>query len=172
MPVKIGTKASKGARLKDIQLPTVTVEGDCESVAKALTRVKGLTPEAMVEVMIYIKREKAKASELYQIEEAMKAQLAAYYDKTKKDKRESIRASDVGMCSYSPPGEKVTIKDRDKAVEALTAEQIRISYIPDVKHLETILKKADFDRLVNREDTAYKLSIRDSKGDKYEELEF
>ena len=145
-----------------MELPTVTVEID-GLICDKLTRIKPPV-EAMIEMVIYLNRQKDKLAALSDMDKKLREMIKAHYDTIKPDERETIR-SGAGMATYSRPGETTTIADRDAAVEALTDEQIRISYKPDVKALKTILKKAEFDRLTKTTPTPSRITIKDTKGE-------
>ena len=161
-------------RLRDVSLPSVLLsmsDEDIKDYAKKLEEAK-LSPESMVEAIVYLKREREKADALKAMEDVLRARLKAYYDKRKADERESVR-SEVGFATYSKPSEKVSLKDRDATVASLTDEQLRISYVPDLKALQTILKPDHFERLVKRETREPVLTVKENKGaEGYEELDF
>jgi hypothetical protein len=155
-------------KLNGINLPTVTVEIP-EEVVSAVKREK-FSPEAMVELAIYLKRQKAHADALNDLEAAVKAKIEEYYDGLAENKRDTVR-TEAGMVTYAAPKETIKLRDRDATVEALSAEQLRASYKPDIKALEIMLKPDEFERHVTRE-TAKKgtITIRDSKG-AFEEID-
>jgi len=160
------------AKFNDITLPEVTVKhaDDLDALAKKLS-VAPMSVEAMIEVGVYLKRQMDKAAELEDCYKIMGGRIKAIMDKLPPDKRETRRTK-VGMATYSDAGEKVEIIDRDKVVETLTAEQLRITYAPNIKAMETILKPGDFQRLTKRTPTASKVAIKQTKGvDDYEELD-
>jgi len=158
-------------KIGDIDLPTVTVsDHDCDKIAGQLA-TKNMPIEAMLEAVIYLKREREKADALAVIEEVLRGRLSSIYANIPEDQR-TTRRTKVGMVTYTAPGKKRELIDRDKAIELLTPEQIRITYKPDLKALETILKKADLDRLTKEVDVPSRITIRDTSGTEFEELDF
>jgi len=145
-----------------IPLPVVSVEID-DDLASCVKRAK-MPVEGAIELVIYLQREKAKCDVLNEAIAEARAKVNAVYDSTKEDERETIRAG-AGMATYSKPGEKVQLKDRDATVEALSNEQIRITYQPDIKALKTILKKDEYDRLTETVATPSRIAIKDTKGE-------
>jgi len=155
----------------DIDLPTVEIHGDPDKVSAKLSDMN-MPVEAMIELAIYAKREAAKAEALLEIEKVMRGRINAYYDKLPAEERDTRRA-EVGMITYTEAGEKVELKDRDWTVAHLTEEQLRITYKPDLKNMETILKPAEFERHVKRTKTNPKLTLRETPGNKdYHEIDF
>ena len=158
-------------KIGNITLPSVTVTGQDPQEVADLLKEKNMPLEAMVEVAIYCKREREKAEALSVIEDLMRARLKKAYADMKPEKRVTTRA-EVGMLTYTAEGETIALKDRDKTVEMLTEEQLRITYKPDLKALETILKAADFNRHVTRGKSAPKITLRDTKdNNEYHEID-
>lgn len=156
----------------DIELPTVTLsDHDCDKIAGQLSS-KNMPIEAMLEIAIYCKREREKADALTVIEQVMRGRIEAIYADLPEDQRVTRRVQ-VGMVTYTAPGEKRELIDRDAAIEQLTPEQIRITYKPDLKALETILKKDQLERITKVVPTSARITVRDnSAGNAYDELDF
>lgn len=152
---------------KGVALPEVTVSNAPENLTQLLVE-QNPGPEATMELIFYLERlKKDVAAALDGTITDLKGRMSDFYKATKEDKRDRTETK-AGMVTYTPPGEQVTIKDRDECVENLTDEQIRISYDPSakaVKALETILKKDHFERLITRKPTGMKLTYRDTGGD-------
>lgn len=160
-------------KINDLPLPSVKVTApmDLEVLASKLG-AEPMSPEAMVETIIYLRREMAKATALAVVEAALRDKLAATYAALPPEKRETRRCN-VGLATYSEGGEKVELIDRDKTVETLTTEQLRITYKADLAALQTILKPDAFNRLVKRTPKPPVLTVREQKGSEaYEELDF
>lgn len=131
-----------------------------------------MSPEAMLELVIYCQREQRKVEALNQIADEMRKRIAKVFQDLPEGKRES-RKSGVGSVSFTEPGEKIELLDRDNTVAMLTDEQLRITYKPDLKAMETILKKDEFERHIKRSSTNPKITIReDKKSDDWDELDF
>lgn len=127
--------------------------------------------EAMIELSIYLKREMAKVDALKGMQAVLKGRIEnAYQDRAVKD-RVTCRTK-VGMSTYSEGGEKLELIDRDTTVDNLTTEQLRISYKPDLKSLETILRPDEFERHVRRVPKDPVVTIRENKSNDYEEIDF
>lgn len=159
-------------KINNIDLPTVTVSGaDPDALSSKLATEK-MPVEAMVETIVYLIREREKADALKVAEDVLRGRIMAHYAALPESLRGSVR-TEVGLVTYADGGETVKAKDRDLIVESLTAEQLRISYIPDLKALETILKKDAFDRLVTRSPSAARITIRPNRGSTdYSELDY
>jgi len=158
-------------KIGNITLPTVTLSGQDPADVAALLKDKNMPLEAMVEVAIYCKREREKAEALAPIEDLMRARLKKAYAAMPPEKRVTTR-TEVGMLTYTAEAETITLKDRDKTVEMLTDEQIRITYKPDLKALKTIMKPAEFNRHVTRGKSDPKITLRDNRAsDEYSELD-
>lgn len=160
-------------RLRNAELPRVSVsmtEDEITVSAKHLQDAK-MPAEAMVEALVYLKREREKADALLALEAVLRERLKSYYEGRNPSARETVRTK-VGIASYSNPSDKVRPVDRDTVFESLTDEQRRISYVPDMKVLQTILKSDAFERLVTREKGKPTLTIKDSNsGVDYDEIE-
>jgi len=157
----------------NIPLPEVNLSSsmDVDALAAKLA-AHPMSPEAMIELLIYLKREREKANALTEIEEVLRGRLKAIYEKMPKGKRET-RRTDVGYATYSDPKESVSLKDRDWTVENLSWEQLRITYKPDLKALQTILKPDEFERHVTRDAGKSTLTIKDQpKSSDFHELDF
>lgn len=156
-------------KLNGIDLPTVTV-ADHETLEAKIAREK-FTPDQLVELAVYLKREREKVSVLDGIENTIKDKLLDYYEKMAPEHRESLRTS-AGMATYTQGRETLKLRDRDATVRELTPEQLRVSYKPDMKALETILPEDQFDKLVERSRSARGIvTVRDTRGE-FEELDF
>lgn len=115
--------------INDIELPFVTLSNhDPEQVAHILENMK-MPLEAMIEVAIYIKRQREKANALEVIEKTMRDRINEVYETMPPENRET-RRTEVGMVTYTAPGTVVKLIDRDKSVEMMTDEQLRITYKP------------------------------------------
>lgn len=160
-------------KINELDLPTVSISmGDNALTSLKVALEKEPMPvEAMIEVAIYLKREKAKVDALSALEEVMRARIDKFYSNLPEASRET-RRTEVGMITYSGPGEKVELKDRDFTVQGLTAEQLRITYKPDLKAMQTILKPAEFERHVKRVKTKASTTLRDTNSGEYSELDF
>jgi len=160
--------------LNGIPLPRIVIEQDgafdCDQIAAKLADAK-LPVEAMLEALIYFKRERERVEALAPIEQVLRGRIDAHYEKLSEDHRETLR-TEVGMATYLDGPDKIELKDRDFTVENLTAEQLRISYKPDLKALQTILKPEEFERHVTRSKGKPRLTIRATKSDEYTELDF
>lgn len=160
--------------INGISLPTVEVKVgnmDCDQIAAKLADEK-MPMEAMIEIAIFLKREREKAEAIKVIEDVMRGRIDKLYEKLPKDSRET-RRTEVGMITYTEEGEKIELRDRDFTVENLTQEQLRITYKPDLKALETILKPKDFERHIKRSKKPASTTLRDIKGSSdYQELDF
>lgn len=157
----------------NLPLPEVNLSApmDIDALAAKLAD-HPMAPEAMIELIVYFKREREKAAALSEIEEVLRGRLAAIYEKTPVEKRET-RRTEVGYATYSNPKETVSLKDRDWTVENLTEEQLRITYKPDLKAMETILKPDEFERHVTRKSGKSTLTVRDQSGsDEFYEIDF
>lgn len=156
----------------DIDLPTVTVsDHDCDKIAGQLAN-KNMPIEAMLEIAIYCKREREKGEALKVIEDVMRGRIEAIYSGLPEDQR-TTRRTQVGMVTYTAAGEKRELIDRDAAIEQLTPEQIRITYKPDLKALETILKKDALERITKVVPTPARITVRDNPaGTAYDEIDF
>lgn len=154
--------------LEEIPMPEVALSDDGKTLLAAI-KARALSPEILTEVVIYCGREQAKvAAVLDEISAAARDRLVKYYAGLKKSERATVR-TEAGMTTYSEEGFKRDLKDRDTTVAALTPEQLRATYKPDMKALEVILKPAVFERLTKKVKVPAKISVRDSKGD-FEEL--
>lgn len=156
-----------------LQLPVVTVsnlEVEPDSLSAVLADLN-MSVEAMIETSIYLKREIEKVTVFDEARKVLAGRIKQAMDNLPEDKRET-RRTDVGMATYSEPGESVSLRDRDWTVEHMTDEQLRITYKPDLKAMETILKPEEFNRHVVRKPTPSKVSIRDTNGTDYTELDF
>lgn len=143
-----------------IELPVVTLSNhDCDKISAQLAGMP-MPLEAMIELVIYIKRQREKVDALAIIEDVMRGKIKDLYAKLPEADRKTVR-TEVGMVTMSAPGEKVELKDRDTTVESLTTEQLRITYKPDLKALETILKKDAFERLITRTPTKGVMAVKD-----------
>lgn len=159
--------------INGLELPTVKVDTPVD-IDKLTAKLAGmpLPVEAMIELVIYLKREQDKAAVLAEVETVVRGRIAAAYEKLPAADRDT-RRTEVGLVTYTEAGEKVELKDRDFTVENLTTDQIRITYKPDIKALETILKPDEFNRHVKRSPTSAKITLRETKGSKdYHELDF
>lgn len=156
------TPAGAGADLKAL-LPTVEVTGDLEALT-ALIKAGQLTPAALTEIVIYLGREATKADVFKDAENAARDALLAYYRTTPEEKRDTVR-SRAGLTTYTAATEKDVPKDRDAIVAVLNPEQLRASYIPDLKALQIMLKPDIYGRLMKREPVKDRISVRDLKGD-------
>jgi len=166
-------KKPKHLMLNDLPLPIVTMEAplDIDALSAKLASAN-MSPEAMIETAIYLRRQIEKAGALEECVKVLTGRIKAFYASLPADKRETRRVK-VGMATYTEPGEKIELIDRDKTVEMLTEEQLRITYKPDVRAMETILKPADFNRLTKKVPTADRVTIRDNRAsDVYDELDF
>lgn len=157
-------------RLNKIELPRVSITTDLEAL-EFHVKIAPMSPEAVIETLIYLQRERDKTEALNGPIAALRERLTAYYAALPAGNRASIRASNVGLVTYTPAGKRSVPLDRDKLVEALTPEQIRISYVPDMKALETILKPEVYRALTKEEPTKEKVTLRDSNGSDFEELD-
>lgn len=155
-----------------IDLPVVTLGGgDPDAIAAKLT-TSNMPVEAMVEVLIYCKREREKADALSVIEDVLRGRILAAYETMPPEKRETTR-TEVGMVTYTAAGETVSIVDRDTVVESLTQEQLRITYKPDMAALKTILKPDAYERLIKRTPKKASITVRDNPGASgYTEIDF
>lgn len=150
-------------KFRDAQLPVVSIKGDPEPVIKALDRGK-VPPETLADLAVYIARQKKRVEVLDDLDKAIRAAILAYYEKLQPEARDTVK-SDAGMITYTAAGEKRELLDRDEAVKELTVDQIRASYNPDMKALETILPRKVFERLTRVKRTEAKISVRDTGGE-------
>lgn len=159
-------------KIDDIDLPVVSLSDHDADLIAAKLADKTMPIEAMIEVAIYIKREREKANALEVIEKVMRGRIEKAYADLKPEQRETRRA-EVGMVTYTDAGEKIVARDRDFIIENLTDEQIRITYQPDLKALATILKKDHLERLTKKEATKSRITLRDiPASDDYSELDY
>ena len=157
-------------KIEDVELPVVTSNIDLNQLKNDLKALTS-TPEGMIEAAIWIKRQADIAEDLSECVDILKQKLMEFYQGQDADKRDTRRTK-VGIAPYTDKGSKYVIIDRDTTVEQLTDEQLRISYVPNVKNLETILKPEMFERLTKTVDTPARVSLKDLTNDNYEELDF
>lgn len=154
-------------KYKGFELPVVSVKNAPEDLGQLLVQEKP-GPEATMELILYLERQKAKAAAaLDNAITDLKGHMSDLYKSTREDKRGRTETS-AGMVTYAAPGEKEEIKDRDDLVDDLTDEQIRIAFDPSakaVKALKTILRAEQFERHITRSPTGMRLTYRDKGGD-------
>lgn len=149
--------------LNGVALPVVAVP-DVKELLAMVQRDK-LAPEQAIELAIYLKREAEKLDVFGPVMEECRKKIVAYYAALPAENRGTVTTR-AARASYTKAAKTRVIKDRDETVAALTEEQLRISYIPDVKALETILRKEDFQRLTQEVDGKKAgVSITDLKGE-------
>lgn len=160
-------------KLHGIPLPTVVLNSEIglSELEDKLT-LQPMSPEAMVEAIVYLQRQMEIASELRPLVDVLRSRLMEVYEALPEDKRET-RRTPVGMATYTDGGTKAELIDRDATVESLTPDQLRASYKPDMKALEVMLTKDAFERLVKRTPVPPRITVRDNRSSAdYEELEF
>jgi hypothetical protein len=124
-------------KINKLELPTVTLDmtGDEIEALSAKLATEPMSPEGMIETAIYLRRQIEKAEDLNEAVKVLAGRLKAFYGSLKPEQRDTRRVK-VGMATYTEAGEKIELKDRDFTVENLTAEQLRITYKPDLKSME------------------------------------
>jgi hypothetical protein len=161
-------------KINKLELPTVTLDmtGDEIEALSAKLATEPMSPEGMIETAIYLRRQIEKAEDLNEAVKVLAGRLKEFYGSLNPEQRDTRRVK-VGMATYTEAGEKIELKDRDFTVENLTAEQLRITYKPDLKSMETILKPDEFERHTKRTPTPAKVTIRDNRASSdFEELDF
>lgn len=161
-------------KINKLELPQVSVSMTPDEIddlaGKLSTEVMSM--EGMIETAIYLQRQIELAKALDTCVSVLKGRIKSTYEKLPEDQRDTRRVR-VGMATFTDASEKRDIIDRDKVVETLTDEQLRITYKPDIKAMETILKPGDLERLTKMVPVASKISIRDNRASEdYDELDF
>lgn len=157
----------------NIPLPEVNLSSpmDLDKLA-AKFAAHPMSPEAMLELVVYLKREREKADALQDIENVLRGRLKARYDTLPAEKRETLR-TEVAIATYSEGHSRDKLRDRDWTVEHLTEEQLRITYSPDLKAMKTILKADEYARHVVSEESSPIMTIRETRASKdFQELDF
>lgn len=161
-------------KLNDHDLPVVTVTADT-NLSKLVENLKAekMPVEAWIELAIYLKREIAKVDALSKLFDEVRGVVTDELGGVLPEKREDRSRVDVGQATYTEGRTTERLKDRDATVEALTDEQIRISYKPDIGNLRTILKPEKFAELVETTRSKPSVSIRENKGNRdFHEIDF
>lgn len=156
------------ATLNGHPLPSIVIyPGDDAAILKELSQAP---IEAFVETIAYIDYQIAAVDAVKdfrgQIVELLKDRLA----KLPATER-GTRRVDAAVMTYSEGGETVSLIDRDATVDALSDEQVRASYKPDLKALEVMLRPEEFNRLVKREPKPPVVGIRKTGIRKFHELD-
>lgn len=161
-------------KINKLELPSVSVTMTPEQIEDLAAKLstENMSPEGMIETVIYLRRQIEKAKALEDCAKVLSGRLGKFYEGLPAAQRETRRV-DVGMATYTDAGTKTEIIDRDTVVENLTDEQLRITYKPDIKAMETILKEKDFERLTKQVPTPAKVTIRDNRASQeFNELDF
>ena len=129
---RLGLKVPSISRVQDMGWPE-----KIESVE--------LTDAQLAELYTLLKREMEKTAPLHRAMERIKERLLHSYESRPVAERNTLR-TDAVQVTYTAPGDTREIVDRDKLLDALSADQLRACAKIDVGMLEHVMRKEDFEK--------------------------